>query len=345
MKAVAFRVDADERIGLGHVMRCLALARALAEKGVKAVFLSRLLPAAVDCRLRQVGASVVVLPGGTPDEDALHTLTSARAFNASWICVDHYDLGEQWERTVAAAGFPLAAIDDYGRSSHACTLLIDHNVGAQCSHYKTSLRRDTKLLVGPRYALLRPGFTRRPRTKRESGLRRLQISFGGSDPTGETEKAIEAIALAQLKHVQVDIIVGALNPRLAAIRRLAAELPQAVVHVDVERMSDMLRATDLVIGAAGVSLLERCALAVPSLVVITAENQQYSAEAAASLGAISLLGMHTSVNAKDIATELERLARSPGALAEMSRAAAQVCDGRGAARVATEMLLNSEAVR
>ncbi len=95
---------------------------------------------------------------------------------------------------------------------------------------------------------------------------------------------------------------------------------------------------DIAIGAVGGSAWERCCLGLPSLVVICADNQRDAAIALANAGVVSLLG--------------DAEAMSPAALAEaviagvglivadkverdrLGRAARELCDGRGAQRVA-----------
>ena len=62
-------------------------------------------------------------------------------------------------------------------------------------------KRYTKLIpnyceqcIGPRFTLLRPEFfNARKNLKRKKQFKRILISFGGSDPSNETKKAILAI--------------------------------------------------------------------------------------------------------------------------------------------------------
>src|SRR4029079_14179248 len=86
------RADAGERIGTGHVMRCLAISQAWREVGGKTVFVTGPLPAALASRLHAEGADVRHLPGG---DDAEETIAPAGELGAKWIILDGYAFGHE----------------------------------------------------------------------------------------------------------------------------------------------------------------------------------------------------------------------------------------------------------
>lgn len=356
MTTVAFRVDAGDRIGLGHAMRCLALADALRARGVQTVFAAAALPDATAAALRAHGHAVLSLadPGraqrGEPGveldpagqrADALATRVALGAFGPlDWLVVDHYRLGVEWER--AAAGFAqrVAVIDDNAQRAHDCDLLIDHNVSAAWAQYDDLLPPRALRLLGPRFALLRAAFARpkdappRPR----AAVSRLLVAFGGADPTGETEKVLGALAMPALASLSVDVAVGAANPRFAAICGRADARGGTRVHVDAERIDRLIDAADLAIGAAGVSALERCARGLPSLLIAVADNQVPIAQALAQRGAAVYLGRAREVDEERIARAVGGVAAMPDLVRTMAQKAADTCDGHGARRVASRML-------
>jgi UDP-2,4-diacetamido-2,4,6-trideoxy-beta-L-altropyranose hydrolase len=356
MKTVAFRVDAGDRIGLGHAMRCLALADALRARGAQTAFASAVMPEKTAALLRARGHAVLPLagaaessrgePGGELDAAAQRADATAtqRALAAiaslDWIVVDHYRLGIDWERGASRFARRVAVIDDNARRAHDGDLLIDHNVSATWEQYDGLLPARSLRLLGPRFALLRGPFARakdappRPR----AGVERLLVAFGGADPTGETEKALQALALPSLSALDADVVVGAANPRLAAIRELARARGRARVHVDAERMDELMEAADLAIGAAGVSSLERCAKGLPAVLIAAADNQVPVAQTLAQRGAAIYLGRSRDVSANQLAQALGGLVAMPDLVRTMAEKAADTCDGHGARRVAARML-------
>ena len=79
----------------------------------------------------------------------------------------------------------------------------------------------------------------------------------------------------------------------------------------------------------------RCTLGLPALVTVLADNQTAIAGAVAATGAHRLLGRQHDLTADHYAQALRALGAAD--LARMSRAAADICDGGGAARVAAHL--------
>jgi UDP-2,4-diacetamido-2,4,6-trideoxy-beta-L-altropyranose hydrolase len=145
-KVIAFRVDASEEIGTGHLMRCLTLAEELSKSGggIEIVFVSRDLPTPLQELIFSRGYFLKVLPNHPrcdPDsdlfhaqwlkvsqrQDALDTLDAIENLNIEWLVVDHYAIDYKWEEDLHARINNLAVIDDLADRHHVCELLIDQN--------------------------------------------------------------------------------------------------------------------------------------------------------------------------------------------------------------------------
>jgi UDP-2,4-diacetamido-2,4,6-trideoxy-beta-L-altropyranose hydrolase len=327
---VIFRADASSRIGAGHVSRCLALADELAGHGASVGFLCRDLPGHGGMSLARSGLGVRWLPpmpdsGNTAvdvqEEDARACATQLLGdAPADWLVVDHYGLDARWERAMAPYTRHLMVIDDLANRDHDCDILLDHNfVAGYGQRYAARVPTRCRLLLGPRYALFRPEFdaVRGHRAPPLPPPWRLLVSFGGSDPTGETEKALHGLMGLARRDLAIDVIVGEQNPRREGILALAAGLPGAVVHVQPGNMAEIVAAAHLAIGACGVSALERCYLGVPQLVIVVVDNQVASAAALAEAGVVVSLGASEDVEAHHIAATVADLLVQPERLAGM----------------------------
>ena len=341
-----FRADASVQIGAGHVMRCLTLAGELREKSAGVTFVCRELPGNLCGLIEKKGYTVHRLPGKEQltagnmrrgrnaqpgrswEEDAEQTravLESARG--ADWVIVDHYELDSRWESLLRACAKKIMVIDDLADRPHDCDLLLDQNFYQNMEARYDGLAPDhCRKLLGPGYALLRPEF--RDAGKRLKGrdgsVRRILIFYGGSDPTGETAKALEAIRAINCLGIAVDVVVGGVNPQRDKLKRICSDMPFVFLYCQVDNMAELMVGADLALGAGGTANWERCFLGLPSIVTVVAQNQYETAKAAASAGALRLLGWFNEVSAENLRDAIEAALSSPASLLEMGKKAVEI---------------------
>jgi UDP-2,4-diacetamido-2,4,6-trideoxy-beta-L-altropyranose hydrolase len=340
---VAFRVDASAEMGSGHLMRCLALADALRERGTETLFVTSAAGRPWRSLLRQHGHTVAALPGDAtePDRDASETHAALKEMPLpDWLVVDQYGLGIEWESSMRTSCGRIFAIDDIGRS-HDCDLLLDQNVLDNEHAYENLVPPSCKRLLGPRYALLRAEFLKERANcvVRDGAVKRVLINFGSSDPTHEIGKTLEAFLAAPLdESVCADVIFGPANSNAETILQRYAGNRRLNLQAHTKRMAAVMAEADLAIGAGGVSMWERACSGLPSIVVTVADNQQAGAEWLAAQGGHLLLGNSKTITARHIAQALGCLAGNPWLRARFARTGAALVDGRGCDRVAGRLL-------
>jgi len=340
-----FRADASVVLGSGHVMRCLALADALKVRGAKCFFICARAEGDLIDLIEVHGHAVFALrapgdevPGGDWTVDAELSQTYAREVDPDWLVVDHYCLGVEWERSLRPSVGKILAIDDIGRS-HCCDMILDQNLDSSLhDHYRKPGDGDRVLMLGPTFALLRPEFAAlRPRAlaRRSGTLGRILVSMGGSDPQNETSKALAGLAIADCSDWIVDVVIGGKNPNAVAVTNACKQLPRAHIHLQTSKMAELMLSADCAIGAGGSTTWERCCLGLPAIATIVSDDQVAIVEAGAKAGAHIPLGRSSSIKPSDYANAIAAL--TPDRLRAMSHAAARVCDGLGADRVAESM--------
>ncbi|TAM76075.1 UDP-2,4-diacetamido-2,4,6-trideoxy-beta-L-altropyranose hydrolase [bacterium] len=330
------RADSSLRIGTGHIVRCMTVATALRGHGFEAVFICRTLPGDISSLVEQRGFDVRRLPppvaGDAPGSDDASLTRSAIGGEVGWLIVDHYALDARWERAVRPCVEGIVAIDDLADRPHACDALLDQGLHADAAtRYGSLVEPATRLWLGPAYALLRDEFVNveHHMRARDGRVRRLLISLGGSDPRGFTSMALEAVRAVDGFEVPVDVVVPASNPHRARIAALAADAPNVTVHGYVERISDLMRAADLAIGAGGTTTWERCAVGLPTILLVLAENQASVAGSVEEAGAAWNLGDAGALKREQLGAALARALRSPEELRRMSAAALALMRGAG----------------
>jgi len=164
------------------------------------------------------------------------------------------------------------------------------------------------------------------------------IFFGGSDPTNETTKALEAICMLNRPDIAVDVVVGAFNPHRKVIEQIASDLPDCTCHFKVEDMAELMARADLAVSAGGTTVWERCALGLPSLVITVAENQERTVSDMAESGYLLFLGRSEAVSINSLYHALEIALQSPWLLISFARKTQSLVDGSGADRIAQEIM-------
>ena len=84
----------------------------------------------------------------------------------------------------------------------------------------------TRLLLGPRYAMLRREFQAMRDWRREIPAvgRKLLITMGGSDPDNFTLRLIKTFPKISVPDLEITVVAGGSNPQLAELRRRVAGL-------------------------------------------------------------------------------------------------------------------------
>ncbi len=344
-RSVLIRADAGASIGLGHVMRCLALAQELLHRGVRVCFAAHELPGSTAARLEAEGCSVRRVHGAPGSErDVDETGGLAEALDAEWVVVDGYGFDLELQGRLAAARRKVLWVDDTGAlSRYDVDLVLNQNLFAAELHgqYAARSKPGCRLLLGPSYALLRrelraalSSSVARPRS-RPTAL----AMFGGADPDDLTSRALAAFEDPRLQGLDLVVLVGPANPRRDALARQAAAAgPRVSLLTDAPDLGSILARVDLCVSAAGSTMWELAAFGIPSAVIVVAENQRENARCAALHGIARVLGTARDVGARDLADAVSALHSDPGSRARLSSAGRSLVDGAGAARVVDAMV-------
>jgi UDP-2,4-diacetamido-2,4,6-trideoxy-beta-L-altropyranose hydrolase len=330
---VVFRADASATVGTGHVVRCLALADEMRNRGWQTVLAAREITPNHAETATASGHRLLVIPGSVPVADEAAFLGENGVEANAVVVVDHYGIDAAWHRQARTTGAKLVAIDDLADRPLDVDLIVNPNLGASEDAYRNLVAPNAAILCGPAYALLRRQFAeaRARRRPHRGSVSRVLVSMGGVDLENVTLEVLEAIAPMGF---EVDAVVGGAYPHGETLARWEADRTDVQVHREVEDMADLMLTADLAVGAAGTTSWERCCLGLPTVMIAVAENQLASAQALDAAGAAVFLGMHDEVASPHIRAVLERLRRDTVRLRALSEAAAELVDGFGIRRVA-----------
>jgi UDP-2,4-diacetamido-2,4,6-trideoxy-beta-L-altropyranose hydrolase len=333
--SILFRVEAGPAVGGGHLMRCLALAHAHADRGGSAVFVTTGEAPRLEERVGEDGFDVVHIDSvpGSP-RDASRTLEIAEHTRASFIVADGYAFGIAHHKKLRSSGIPVAAMDDsVGRRAHCADLVVNQNLHARESDYRDRAAH-TQLLLGSEYVLLRREFVRFTKWRRTIPThgKRLLVTLGGSDPDNVTEGLIRA--LSNFGAVEATVVVGGANPHREELEALAiASSPNIRVRSDVRSMAALMARSDVAISSGGSTVWELAFMGLPSVVGAATAGEELVLEGLKSHGLFLPVGRFAGIQGDDVLHRAMELLGDVRARTAMSSRARAVVDGRGASRV------------
>jgi UDP-2,4-diacetamido-2,4,6-trideoxy-beta-L-altropyranose hydrolase len=327
------RCDANVVMGTGHVMRCLALAQAWQDAGGNITYAMAEATPSIEARLSIAGIKVVRLPvppGGA--EDSARTCDLAREEKAEWVVVDGYQFESAYQTALRAAGRKVLLVDDHGDAApYSADVVLNQNVHASEGLYQNRAAH-TRLLLGPRYILLRREFAfwRKRTFQIAPRARRILVTMGGSDPDNVTEQILR-ILLAE-PDLELTVVVGGSNPHFANIAQLVEKVNRPIRLLrDVSDMPALMVWADLVVGGAGTTSWEMCMMGLPAALCVLAPNQEKIAEELARLGAVAHLGSSERLSADEAGKDVGTRARGCGRMRCRARFGISVGRSSGAA--------------
>lgn len=317
---VLFRTGGSHEIGLGHLLRCVALAEAFEARGADCRFAGDI-PEFL--RERLPGGDPLSVPGGLADWGNRPFAAAAEASDV--LVTDLYDIGADWHER---SPVPVVAISDPPLPELACDMLV----------LPATFRAPDGVaaLTGPRHTLIRSGIRTR-RAAPKTGTR-LLVSGGGGNDSGLTARILRALdGESDLRRLPVTVVTGLLaEAAKTEIRALTATMPGVTVKSRVTDMAALTAGHDIAIGTPAGAALERCCLGLAQILIPIAENQLALAEDLASAGAA--LCLPTGASEADIASALRLLLEDPDRRAAMAQAGFGLIDGNGAIRAADAVL-------
>lgn len=332
-------------------MRCLALATELKNKGAKIIFICKDLPGNFNKLVSDKSIDLLTIDGPASKtisydnhlqlDDAKKTCSILKDFQPDLMIVDHYSFDHIWENRIKRLVPRIMVIDDLADRQHECEILLDQNdFNTDGSRYKDIVNESCKLLLGPKYVMLRDEFKPNLAASYELPeiIKKILLFFSLGNDQGETLKAMRGILQSRNKY-EVDVVIGHTNPDHRKIKE-KCKLNQWGFHCEVDYMSKLMLNADMVIGGGGSTSWEKCFLGIPSISVILASNQVEITNLLASHGAVINLGWHDELVTESYSDILNKL--DIQILNELSSQASLLVDGKGIDRVIKSIFLISE---
>ena len=179
---IFFRVEGNRRVGLGHFMRCVALAEMLSPY-FKITFVGKEIP--VNLLISRDKAFLKIL-----EEHEFLEILNEKAI----VVVDGYDFDAHYYKSLKATQATVVSIQDINHFSDNIDLVVNHLPDSE------KFYPEIEILSGPKHAIIRSAFLELPKFKtQDSG--EIFISLGGTENDKLVNKIIELLNLFSEKSV------------------------------------------------------------------------------------------------------------------------------------------------
>ncbi|RTQ52238.1 UDP-2,4-diacetamido-2,4,6-trideoxy-beta-L-altropyranose hydrolase [Hymenobacter gummosus] len=304
---LVLRADGNATIGLGHVVRLLALAELVRDAFHECLLASRD-AAALAPLLTAARCQPLPLPADLPAAAEARWLAAELLRPTDVLLLDGYGFDADYQRVLRAAAGRLVYVDDLRAWPVEAQVLINHSPGITPALYQTP-HPDTTLLLGPEYALLRPEVRAAAAPPAApQPIRSVLLCFGGADPLQLTARCLPLL-LQRPELREIGLLPGPANPGLPALHHLAAA-PQAqgrvVLHAPAPaaQLVQLLGHYDCLLGPASTILIEALILGRPALTGYYADNQRHLADFVAAQQQAYSVGDFTGLDDDELAARL-----------------------------------------
>jgi|694.fasta_scaffold106912_1 UDP-2,4-diacetamido-2,4,6-trideoxy-beta-L-altropyranose hydrolase len=343
------KVNSSLKIGSGHFIRCLNLGLSLAKRGCKIYFVSNELK---NEHIRMlITMELPYFLFDNPHNDISSEFLQIREYAVSkgeteidWIVVDDYNSNNYWDTAARQSCKKLLVIEDLHKNRRNCDLLLDMNYRTkQTIMQLESEYSDSKLLVGPKFALLDKrysGLCSKKLTRGNDQKERVLIYFGSVDDYSLTLRTYLALTKVY-PELQITTVIQKNNRDINELSRLTElNSGNAKLFISPEFLGDVMSTCTISIGAGGISLWERFSLGIYSLTVATADNQVAPLQELHEDKLLRYLGVANSFSEAALIEEFSRVISPDFRNDDFLINSTRLCDGQGAERI-SEILIEA----
>lgn len=337
---IGIRVDANSEIAMGHLMRCLTIAKELREIGESLLFIVSEEETLKKIELEEFQG--ICLNNSYKDKDGeieqfIHIIEE---YDIDKILLDSYEVTESYMEEIKRH-CKLIYIDDMNSFRYPADLIINYTFKTDIGIYKTKDYMHENFLLGSKYVPIRKEFSRRSK-KACDQVNAVFITTGGSDQYNMVCEILNRMQRTpSLKKIKKYIVVGMFYHHMEQLMKFVEESSEICVYQNITDVWNIMGKCDLAISAGGTTLAELFAYEVPTIGFAIAENQIAGIEAYAEEKMLVYAGdvMKSREDVvEQIIFETQNLCENHEVRLEMIDRAKSFIDGKGAIRIAKEIV-------
>ena len=228
MRKIFFRADGNAKMGLGHVIRSLALADMLKDQ-FHCEFIIRNPHDSLKRQIKELCHTIHVIPETTADLKEVEFIANNLLSGDEIVVLDGYHFRTEYQNAIKRNGAKLVCIDDIYEYHFYADVIINHAGGVSKEHY--SKEAHTQVCLGPEYALLRKPFRDLANNSiaYPKGEHHVFICLGGADPKNDTLKVLQACENLDPRYTY-HVVTGSAYQYKVELKEYVGQSPLSIHH-------------------------------------------------------------------------------------------------------------------
>lgn len=276
MKTIFFRVDGNEIIATGHVMRCISIAKQAVRYHCQVIFVTA--DDKMHSLIEQQGFVCNSLHSKWNDleSETEQMLSYIDQNKVKLLFVDTYYVTEAYLQALSDHT-RVVYLDDLNRFVYPVHTVVNYGIWSMQLYDKERYKKqqlETNFLLGARYIPLREEFEN-VKYQVHSAVKKVLVTTGGTDQLHVSEKLLEAVMQERdLNGLEYHVIVGCFNKNKDKLYQIAEKYKSVCLHENVTNMAWWMQQCDVAISASGTTLYELAACGIPTICLEVADNQR-----------------------------------------------------------------------
>ena len=333
MKRIGIRADGNSQTGMGHIMRCLVIAKEFMRRDIEVIFLVKYDEKLIEI-LRKNKVKYEIIKSQNLKDESKEVCHFIKSLKLDCLLIDSYWISNEYLEEIYYNTNLLVSIDDNNLYHYPSHIILNANIYAKDLKYKL-INPKTKLLLGCDYAILREEFIKEPPIIIKDRVENVLVTMGGCDINNYTPTVLKSISKVD---TQINVIVGPQFKNMQTIKNLSLINPNINLINNPKSVKDIMKKNDVAISAAGTTTYELGVLGIPTILICQADNQENIGRKTKELEMMISLGNFNQVEEQQIYDNLLYLINNKSKREDMSKKCIQNVGRKGVINIVDEIL-------
>lgn len=341
---IAIRVDSNDVIAMGHIMRCLSIAEHMTNKPLFICSEEKTKELVESKGYRGISLNNNF---DKKDDEIDNLIDVIISENIKTMLIDSYYVTKNYFERLHKK-VRIVYIDDINTFKYDVDVIINYTYNINSNIYDKWGYSNTKLVLGSKYAPLRSQFENESITIKD--VERIFLTTGGTDNYHMVMGILERlISQGDIDNREVNVVIGRYYKDYNKLIDYVKNKPNIHIYKNISNMVNVMKECDIAISAGGVTLTELATLGIPTICFAIADNQHSGTTAYDNDGLMINAGdvrENRERVIENIATYVSYLANRLDVRTSMSNKMKANFDGCGARRIAkileNESFLNNK---